>query len=93
MMAAALEPGQRYEPNKISRAWLQTTVVGEKIADLTAALRSSKAAPLSREGNVLATHANGPSRCQAFPAWSAHWMAVMVWSPRSGQRLKASLPG
>jgi len=96
MMVPELALGQRYDPNKISRARRRLRW-RDNIAELTATLRSQKVAePSPREGNALARLADGPSRCQAFRARSAHWSGVMaekVSSPRSGQRLKATLPG
>lgn len=73
MMAAGMALGQRYAPNKIGRAWAQIALAGERIAEITAALRAHRTAKLRPgEADALAREPSSPSRCQAFRARGAH---------------------
>lgn len=73
MIAAALAIGQHYPPEEVSRAWQQVTLAGEKVAELTAALRLQPRHTLTtREDDTLARKRPDVSRCQAFRLRGAH---------------------
>ena len=73
MMAAALAIGQHYPAGTVGRVWREITHAGEKVAELTAALRlQPRHTVTTREDDTLARKRPDVSRCQAFRLRGAH---------------------
>lgn len=72
MMAAALAIGQRYQPGDIGRVWQQVADTGEKVAELTAGLKSRIATSTPQEADISASRPAEVPRCRAYQTRGAH---------------------
>ncbi|GAB0118752.1 hypothetical protein [Acidisoma sp. 7E03] len=73
MMAAALAVGRHYTADEVGRAWQQVALTGEKVAELTAGLKSRQERALTPQGaDISATRRGDISRCKAYRTRGAH---------------------